>query len=101
MIKCICIDNADRPNEIPISKWLELEKEYTITKIFNMKFQNGVLGAELKELDISEFATYNCFRLTRFGFKEQDLKALGELMVASSEINKTENGGFQDFLSSL
>jgi len=47
-MKVICINDSDRPNEIPTSKWVVKDKIYTIDKVMKMRMQNGILGFSLK-----------------------------------------------------
>lgn len=86
-VKCICLDDSNRPNDIPQSKWIKQGEEYHITHIFNMVTQGSVIGCEIAETDISMYAPYNCFRITRFGFQEEDIEKLLELMSHCSELN--------------
>tara|TARA_R110001632_G_scaffold146924_1_gene263936 strand:- start:251 stop:541 length:291 start_codon:yes stop_codon:yes gene_type:complete len=64
--KVICVDAANRPNEIPTSKWVEKDEPYTVIKAEYMNIQNGLLGFELAELDISGCFPYVNFASNRF-----------------------------------
>lgn len=86
MIKAICINDANRPNEIPESKWIKLGQSYTITKVFKMVFQDNILACELKEIDLSD-NPYNCFRLDRFAIQEKDMEDMIRLMKVCGELN--------------
>ena len=68
----ICLDDKNRPNEIPISKWIKEGQEYTPDKLMKCNVQGGILGISLKEIDLSDCAPYLYFRITRFGFPVSD-----------------------------
>lgn len=100
-VKCICLDDSNRPNDIPESKWIKQGEVYHITHIFNMVAQRNVLGCEIAETDISMYAPYNCFRITRFGFEEQDIENLYGLMMHCSELNEIEQVDFQEIINRI
>ena len=66
-IPVICINDSNKPNDIPTSKWVTKGKEYTITKILNMVVQGNIIGVELAEIDLRDCAPYRAFALSRFG----------------------------------
>lgn len=87
-IRAICVNDADKPKEIPSEKWPVKGRMYHITWILNQIGQPGVLkGCELKEFDISMHAPYNCYRLDRFAVPLSDLEALFELMKRCTSMN--------------
>jgi len=69
MIPCkiICLDDSNRPNDIPISKWIKRNEIYTLIRIDKMNMQNGELGFELEEIDLSDCFPYTRFAAYRFG----------------------------------
>jgi hypothetical protein len=66
----VCINDKDRPNEIPTSKWIEKGKEYTVIKADYMNMQNKILGYQLQEIDLSGCFPYLYFAASRFAIKE-------------------------------
>ena len=74
-MKVICIDDRNRPNDIPTSKWVKKGKEYTIIKVDKILMQGGILGCQLEEIDLSDCFPYNYFSLNRFAPAEPDNKA--------------------------
>jgi len=75
--KVVCIDSNNRPNDIPISKWLVKDDTYTVTNAEYMNQQNKMLGFELAELDISKCFPYTRFAANRFRpFTKEDEAAL-------------------------
>ena len=81
-MKVICINDSDRPNEIPTSKWIIKDKIYTIDKVMRMRMQNNLLGFSLKEIDLSGCFPYLYFSANRFApvitISDKDLSALLE-----------------------
>lgn len=88
-IKCTCIDDTFRPNEIPITKWVMKGQQYHINHVFYHP-QQGVQGVELVEFDISDCFPYVSYRLTRFGFDKENLAKLREMIKNCSELNDIE-----------
>ena len=77
MIKIVCIDSDNRPNEIPINLWVVKEDVYTVSKAEYMNIQNRLLGFELEELDINGCFPYTRFAANRFRpYTEADDKAM-------------------------
>jgi len=89
-IPCICIDSKNRPVEIPISKWVIENNEYHITHVFHQYQQNRIKGVELAEHDISECVPFNCYRLDRFAFTQENLLKLIELMNQCTELDNID-----------
>ena len=73
-IPVICINDSNKPNDIPTSKWITKGKEYTITKIDHMQQQSRILGCQLAEIDLSDCFPYCYFALSRFGIKVESDK---------------------------
>lgn len=89
-IPCICVDDKYKPLEIPFCKWVVKGFEYHVTHVYNNIQQNGIKGVELFEHDISECLLYNCYRLDRFAFTEENLKKLIEMMKDCTELNNVD-----------
>lgn len=66
MEKVICIDDSNFPNEIPLNKRVKKGEIYTIIKINKLNGYNGILGVQIEEIDLSEYAPYLYFALSRF-----------------------------------
>lgn len=88
MVEAVCLNDKNKPAEIPNSHWIVKDKKYTVIMIYKMVEQSNILGAVLKEIDLESLNIgYSCFRLDRFGFRPEDAKALFELMKSSAELN--------------
>jgi hypothetical protein len=85
MCKAICINDKNRPKEIPQNKWLKEGQEYEIIYTTLCKPQNEV-GVHLAEIDLDESCDpYFFFKLNRFAFTEENLKLLQELIKNCNE----------------
>jgi len=84
-IPCICIDDKHKPLEIPSSRWVKEGNEYHIVHVYHQHQQKGIKGVELSEFDISDCVPYNCYRLDRFAFTEENIQKLMELMQDCTE----------------
>lgn len=69
-MKVECIDDNNRPNDIPSSKWVVKGKEYTVIKAAKLPMQNGLLGFQLAEIDLRDCVPYLYFAANRFKEKE-------------------------------
>jgi hypothetical protein len=76
MIQCACINDKDRPNEIPANKWVRKGQLYTIVFAIVVLPQRE-LGLQLDEIDLDEScAPYEYFLANRFAFLKTDLEKL-------------------------
>ncbi len=73
----------NRPNEVPLNKWLEQDKEYTVIKVVKHIFQGGIMGYELAEIDLSNCAPYLYFAASRFSIPvpEKEIEEMEELVA--------------------
>ena len=76
MVKCICINDKNRPSKIPQEKWLKEGEEYTI--IFTlMVLPQKTLAVQLEEIDLDESCMpYEFFLANRFAFTKEELEKL-------------------------
>lgn len=78
-LKVICIDDSNRPNEIPTSRWVKKGNIYHIFQIDKLNAQGGVYGCKLEEINNDDLVPYQYFRLERFAVPE-DSKLEEELL---------------------
>lgn len=94
MIEVICLDDKNKPSIIPQEKWIKEGEKYTISHIYRMANpqQKGLQGCSVKEinLDDEKYLPYNCFKMTRFGFKVEDLPALIELIELCTSLDEVD-----------
>lgn len=72
-LKCVCIDDKNRPNEVPLNRWVKKGEQYTITQIDYMNTQNRIIGVKLMEIDNDDLFPYQYFRGSRFAVSENDI----------------------------
>ena len=90
MIKCICINDSNKPIEIPSSNWIKKDENYHITHIYYHPDQ-GIQGCSLYEKPLGEDCTpYESFKLSRFAINVDDLESLIELMKNCTELNDVD-----------
>ena len=90
MVKCTCIDDKNKPAEIPSSSWVKVEESYHITHVYYHPNQ-GIQGCSLYEKPLGEdCAPYETFKLSRFGISVDDLEKLIELIKNCTELNDVD-----------
>ena len=90
-IKVICINDKDKPAEIPQEKWIKKGEMYTVIHISVHLNQNRIQGATLAEITLDEScAPYEAFRLNRFAFRLTDLQALIDLMKNCTGLDEVD-----------
>jgi hypothetical protein len=65
-IPVICINDQQRPNEVPISRWIKKGNQYHIIEVAKLNAQGGIYGCKLAEINNDDLAPYQFFRLDRF-----------------------------------
>lgn len=89
-VKCICINDKNRPKEISPNLWIKKDEEYNITHIY-WHPQQGIQGAELKEITLDDSCfPYQSFALNRFAFTKEELDKLIQMMKDCTELNDIE-----------
>jgi hypothetical protein len=85
-VECICIDDKNRPKEIPANKWLVEGNKYNVIYTVVVLPQRQ-LAFHLEEIDLDETCKpYEYFLANRFAFTEENLEKLMELI---EDCNKT------------
>jgi hypothetical protein len=76
MFKVIAINDSNKPNDIPSSRWIVKDDVYTVTQMDYMNIQNRLLGFKLEEKNIDDCFPYQYFSADRFRpLTEEDVKA--------------------------
>lgn len=70
--RAVCMDDSNRPDGIPTSKWVKRGQEYTVIQVTKMLIQGGMLGFKLEELNIDDCFPYQFFGAWRFGILVTD-----------------------------
>jgi hypothetical protein len=84
-IECICINDKNRPKEIPPFKWIKRDEKYTVIYTVTVLPQKQ-LAFHLAEIDLDESChPYTYFLASRFAFTEENLLKLIELIKDCSD----------------
>ena len=83
---CICINDSQRPNDIPTSKKKKKGQEYTVISVWKMNMQGGILGFELAEINLDGCAPYKYYAANRFRIKELPKEEKKEEKVEVEEL---------------
>lgn len=75
-IPVICIDDRNRPQDVPVNLWPVKGQPYTITGFYRMLTQ-GSYGVSLAEMDITACHPYKYYLANRFAPTEA-IKSLQE-----------------------
>ena len=89
-VKCICINDSNRPTEIKPSLWIKKDKEYHITHIY-WHYQQKIQGVELSEIFLDDSCyPYQSFALNRFGIYKEDMEKFFEMVKNCTDLNDIE-----------
>ena len=72
-MKVICINDKNRPNEVPMNRWVKKNEEYTITSVMFMTIQN-TYGCKLAEINNDDLFPYQFFALNRFAVSKTEIE---------------------------
>ena len=91
MFTVTCIDAANRPNDIPTSKWIIKGNDYTVIKVSKMNVQGGILGYQLAEVSLEGCAPYLFYAASRFKIKDiQPNKVVEKELEPEPELSEVE-----------
>ena len=83
----ICINDLNKPREIPITKWLTKGKKYTVIGLGQTL--DGKLGFKLKEIELGEDCyPYDCFNPNRFGLVVKEVTLQDELEALGIQVEE-------------
>ncbi len=98
-MKLLCIDDKNKPDEIPQEKWIKKDEEYTPTWVFMHRLQGNIQGIQVAEIDLDDSCKpYISFKLARFAVKESDLEELLALMRDCGQFSLADNDLLKDML---
>lgn len=85
-MKVICIDDTNRPNDVPITRWIKNGELYTIRTVCLMTQQN-IYGCRLEEVNNDDLFPYSFFALSRFAVTTEEIeKAVEEKELELEEV---------------
>lgn len=89
MIKCICIDDSNKPFRIPENKWLKEGNEYHITYV-TVVLPQEELAFELAEVNLgSNCLPFRYFLAKRFAIRQSDLEQLTFMLHNADDLTKS------------
>ena len=71
MTPCTCIDDTNRPSDIPTTHWVVKGNTYHITQTDKCLMQGGAVGVKLAEIDLTPFHPWQYFAARRFAPLEE------------------------------
>lgn len=87
MIKCLCIDDKNKPDQIPQDKWIKKDTEYTLAFTMTVLPQKQ-LAFQLNEIDLDDSCSpHTWFLAKRFAFRKEDLLKVIEFIEECNHIN--------------
>ena len=85
MVECICIDDSNKPIQVPSHKWLKKGNKYNVIFVTTVLPQRQ-LAVWLHEIDLDESCKpFEYFLASRFAFTEDDLQKLMQLIKDCDE----------------
>ena len=96
MIKVVCMDDANRPNDVDIKDWIEKGKPYTIAKVVNnfKKDRVGRVSQCLVLLEVTiknpKYAGYNVHRFRPYSYGEKLAETLEEQIEKDISVGELE-----------
>jgi hypothetical protein len=63
----ICLDDANRPNDVPSTHWVKKGQTYIVIEVAKLRMQGGRLGFKLAEINLDPYFPYQYFAANRFG----------------------------------
>jgi hypothetical protein len=66
-MKVICINDANRPKQVPVEKWVKKGEMYTVIATTMMNIQRNKIGLKLAEIELDQSCfPYEYFSADRF-----------------------------------
>tara|TARA_R110000824_G_scaffold34903_1_gene110116 strand:+ start:2582 stop:2896 length:315 start_codon:yes stop_codon:yes gene_type:complete len=88
-IEILCVDDSNRPEDIPITHWVKHGEVYTLKDVKSLLMQGGHLGLQVDEINLLELGNqYEFFGLYRFSIQEKDIQAFKDVIIASYKADK-------------
>lgn len=98
-VNCICIDDTNRPEEIPEERWPKLKEKYTITHVFYHPLQ-GIQGVLLKEIKLTkENYPYESYKLSRFSVIDSDMDEFIDMIKLCNALDNVPDEVLKEVLT--
>ena len=82
-MRLICINDTNRPENIPASKWVKKGEIYTLKYI--KKLSDGSTGVMIHEIDLIPYFPYQFFASSRFVVHPEDIENITNADVEVDE----------------
>ena len=90
IVKCVCLDDSNKPKEIPDHLWVVQGTEYHIICVYWHPRQ-GVQGVDLLEIALDDNCyPFETYQLRRFGFTQKEMEQLRELAMLCNELDEVD-----------
>lgn len=89
-VRIVCINDKDRPQEIPLNKWPKKDEWYTMTHLYYHPVQL-VQGIDIAEMELGpEEYPYGTYKLSRFAVHKDDLEKLKQMVEDCNNLNDVD-----------
>ena len=89
-VKVLCIDDSNKPKEIPSNLWIKKDQEYHITHIY-YHYQQKKSGYELSEIFLDDSCfPYVSFDSNRFRVPQEELEKLFQMLKDCTDLNDVD-----------
>lgn len=86
-VRALCINDNNRPKEIPPEKWIKKDQEYHITHIY-YHYQQKIQGFELSEIFLDDSCfPYVSFDANRFVIPQEEVEKLFQMLKDCTDLN--------------
>lgn len=86
-VRVICIDDKNRPTEIPSTKWIKEGETYHVLFVV-YSVPSKTMAFDLEEIDLDKSCEpYQHFSAKRFGIHQDDLEEFLQLIKDCSDMN--------------
>jgi len=80
-MRVVCINDANKPDKIPLSEWIKQGETYTVVAVIKMGLQPGKFGYVLKEVQLSKASfPYEYYSADRFTDLEETVEQNAEVL---------------------
>ena len=87
MLRVICINDSNRPKQIPPEKWIKKGEIYTVIATTSMNIQRNKIGLKLAEIELGQSCfPYEYFDADRFAIVDPSIVISKEQEVSLEEI---------------
>lgn len=87
MLRVICINDSNRPKQIPPEKWIKKGEIYTVIATTSMNIQRNKIGLKLAEIELGQSCfPYEYFDADRFAIVDPSTVISKEQEVSLEEI---------------